>query len=296
MSSYRLISAERATFPVSVMCEVLGVSASGFYDWASRAPSDRALSDAWLIEQITDIHKTNRGVYGARRIHAELAQARGIRVGKKRVERLMRQAGISGLVTRKRGRTTIRVPGVRTVPDLVDRDFRPSEPDRLWVADITYLRTFEGWLYLAAVQDAFSRRIVGWAMDSHMRAELVRDALEMAITRRRPGPGLVHHSDQGSQYVALLFGQRCRQAGITQSMGSRGDAYDNAVAESFFKTLKAELVHRRSWPTKAELRSAVFDYIESFYNRQRRHSTLGYLSPAEFEKITISINKEMQET
>ena len=296
MSSYRLISAERATFPVSVMCEVLGVSASGFYDWASRAPSDRALSDAWLMEQIKDIHKTNRGVYGARRIHAELAQARGIRVGRKRAERLMRQAGISGLVTRRRGKTTIRVPGVRTVPDLVERDFRPTEPDRLWVADITYLRTFEGWLYLAAIQDAYSRRIVGWAMDSHKRAELVRDALEMAIARRRPAPGLVHHSDQGSQYVALLFGQRCRQAGITQSMGSRGDAYDNAVAESFFKTLKAELVHRRSWPAQAELRSAVFDYIESFYNRQRRHSTLGYLSPAEFEKITIPINNEPLQT
>lgn len=296
MSSYRLISAERTTFPVSVMCEVLGVSTAGFYDWASRAPSDRALSDAWLLEQIKDIQKSNRGVYGARRIHAELAHARGIRVGRKRVERLMRQAGISGLVTRKRGKTTIRVPGVRTVPDLVERDFRPAAPDRLWVADITYLRTFEGWLYLAAVQDAFSRRIVGWAMDSHMRAELVRDALEMAITRRRPGPGLVHHSDQGSQYVALLFGHHCRQAGITQSMGSRGDAFDNAVAESFFKTLKAELVHRRSWPTKAELRSAVFDYIESFYNHHQRHSTLGYLSPAEFEKIAISINKEMQET
>jgi putative transposase len=296
VSSYRLISAERATFPVSVMCEVLGVSKAGFYDWVSRAPSDRSLTDAWLLEQIKDIHKTNRGVYGARRIHAELAQARGIRVGKKRVERLMRQAGISGLVTRKRGKTTIRVPGVRTVPDLVERDFRPTEPDRLWVADITYLRTFEGWLYLAAIQDAFSRRIVGWAMDSHMRAELVRDALEMAIARRRPEPGLVHHSDQGSQYVALLFGQRCRQAGITQSMGSRGDAFDNAVAESFFKTLKAELVHRRSWPTKAGLRSAVFDYIESFYNRQRRHSTLGYLSPAEFERIALAINKEMQQT
>jgi putative transposase len=296
VSSYRLISAERATFPVSVMCEVLGVSKAGFYDWVSRAPSDRSLTDAWLLEQIKDIHKTNRGVYGTRRIHAELAQARGIRVGKKRVERLMRQAGISGLVTRKRGKTTIRVPGVRTVPDLVERDFRPTEPDRLWVADITYLRTFEGWLYLAAIQDAFSRRIVGWAMDSHMRAELVRDALEMAIARRRPEPGLVHHSDQGSQYVALLFGQRCRQAGITQSMGSRGDAFDNAVAESFFKTLKAELVHRRSWPTKAGLRSAVFDYIESFYNRQRRHSTLGYLSPAEFERIALAINKEMQQT
>ncbi len=174
----------------------------------------------------------------------------------------MRQANISGLTLRKKGRTTIRVPGVRVCEDLVDRDFLASAPNRLWVADITYLRTWEGWLYLAAVQDAYSRRIVGWSMADHMRTELVTDALQMALERRSPGPGLIHHSDQGSQYVSLAFGQKARAAGIAQSMGSRGDCFDNAVAESFFATLKKELIHRRAWPTKAELRGEVFEYIE----------------------------------
>lgn len=287
MSVYRFISAEKARTPVSVCCELLGVSRSGFYDWLRRAPSDRALSDAWLTEKIKAIHQANRGVYGARRVHAELRLAQGVRVGRKRVERLMRQAGISGLVKRRKGRTTIRVPGVRVADDLVARQFRPAAPNVLWVADITYLRTWEGWLYLAAVQDAFSRRIVGWAMADHMRSELVVDALQMALARRKPGPGLVHHSDQGSQFVSLAFGQRARDAGIAVSMGSRGDCYDNAVAESFFATLKKELVHRRSWPTRRELMSEVFEYIEAFYNRVRRHSTLGMLAPLEFENRTL---------
>ncbi len=284
MSSYRFISAERASFPVSLLCSVLEVSKSGFYAWTTRSPSDRTLSDAWLSERIREIHGGARGVYGARRIHAELRHRHGVRVGRKRVERLMREAGLSGLLKRRRGRTTLRVPGVRVADDLVDRRFSREGPNRLWVADITYLSTWEGWLYLAAVQDAFSRRIVGWAMAEHMRSELVVEALEMAVHRRRPGAGLVHHSDQGSQYVSLLFGQRCRNAGIAVSMGSKGDAYDNALAESFFATLKKELVRRRSWPTRHELRSAVFDYVEAFYNRERRHSTLGYLSPAQFEE------------
>jgi transposase InsO family protein len=197
----------------------------------------------------------------------------------------MKQAAISGLVPRKRGRTTIAVPGVRVADDLVERQFRPAAANVLWLADITYLRTWEGWLYLAAVQDAYSRRIVGWSMADHMRAELVVDALTMAVHRRRPDPGLVHHSDQGSQYVSLGFGQAARDAGIAISMGSRGDAYDNAVAESFFATLKKELVHRRAWQTKRELGSAVFEYIEAFYNRERRHSTLGMLSPADYELL-----------
>jgi putative transposase len=283
VSVYRFISAEKACTPVSTCCELLGVSRSGFYDWLRRAPSDRALSDAWLTEKIKAIHQANRGVYGARRIHAELRLAQGVRVGRKRVERLMRQAGISGLVKRRKGRTTIRVPGVRVADDLVARQFTPAAPNVLWVADITYLRTWEGWLYLAAVQDAFSRRIVGWAMADHMRSELVVDALQMALARRKPGPGLIHHSDQGSQFVSLAFGQRARDAGIAVSMGSRGDCYDNAVAESFFATLKKELVRRRTWPTRRELIGEVFDYIEAFYNPTRRHSTLGYLSPAQFE-------------
>src|SRR4051794_13785258 len=267
-------------------CRLLGVSRSGYYEWAANQPSARAQQDAGLIEQIIAIHSANRGVYGSPRIHAELGMALGIRVGRKRVERLMRQAGISGMVRRKRGRTTIQVPGVRVADDLVERRFRPEGPNVLWVADVTYLRTWEGWLYLAAVQGAYSRRIVGWSMADHMRAELVVDALQMPVARRRPAPGLIHHSDQRSQYVSLAFGQAARNGGIARSMGSKGDCYDNAVAESFFATLKKELVHRRSWPTRRELTSEVFDYIEAFYNRVRRHSTLGMLSPLEFENTT----------
>jgi putative transposase len=286
-----MISAEKATgFPVSVACRLLGVSRSAFYVWEGGAPSDRRLTDAWLLERIKAIHTARRGVYGWRRIQAELRLAHGVRVSGKRVRRLMRQAGISGLVRTKRGRTTIRVPGVRVADDLVQRQFRPQAPNVLWVADITYLRTWEGWVYLAAVQDAYSRRIVGWSMADHLRHELVVDALQMALARRRPGPGLIHHSDQGSQYVALGFGQKARDAGIAVSMGSKGDCYDNAVAESFFATLKKELVHRRSWPTRRGLISEVFEYIEAFYNRARRHSTLGYLSPSEFENGTLIDN------
>jgi len=290
VSCYRIVLAEKARTPISVACELLGVSTSGFYAWASRAPSDRALSDAWLIERIKAVHGENRGVYGSRRVQADLRLGDGVEVSRKRVQRLMRTAGLSGLVARKRGRTTIRVPGVRVADDLVERRFRPAAPDVLWVADITYLRTWEGWVYLAAIQDAFSRRIVGWSMADHMRADLVVDALEMALHRRRPGPGLIHHSDQGSQFVSLAFGQKARDAGIAVSMGSRGCAYDNAVAESFFATLKKELVHRRSWPTRRELISEVFEFVEAFYNTTRRHSTLGYLSPAQFEKISLTNN------
>ena len=210
----------------------------------------------------------------------------GERIGRKRVERLMRAAGISGLIARRRGRTTIRVPGVRVCEDLVDRAFAAEAPNRIWVADITYLRTWQGWLYLVAVQDLYSRRIVGWSMADHMRTELVTDALAMALAHRRPASGLIWHSDQGSQFVSLAFGQQARAAGIAQSMGSRGDCYDNSVAESFFATLKKELVDRRSWPEKAELRSEIFDFIEIFYNRWRRHSTLGMLSPADYENLT----------
>jgi putative transposase len=285
--AYRLISAEKARTPVSVSCRLLGVSRSGYYEWAANVPSERALTDAWLTERIRAIHKAHRGVYGAPRIHADLRLAHGVRVGRKRVERLMRQAGISGMVRRKRGWTTIQVPGVRVADDLVERRFRPKGPNVLWVADVTYLRTWEGWLYLAAVQDAYSRRIVGWSMADHMRAELVVDALQMAVARRRPSPGLIHHSDQGSQYVSLAFGQAARDAGIARSMGSKGDCYDNAVAESFFATLKKELVHRQSWPTRRELITELFEYIEAFYNRTRRHSTLGYLSPADYENRTL---------
>jgi putative transposase len=298
---FAFIAAEKAHYPVALMCRALEVNRTSFHDWERRPPSERSLQDAWLLEQIKQIHEQNRRVYGAPRIHAELRLGRGIRVGRKRVERLMQNARISGLVAKKYGRTTIRVPGVRVADDLVERQFRPGAANVLWLADITYLRTWEGWLYLAAVQDAYSRRIVGWSMADHMRGELVVDALTMAVHRRRPDPGLVHHSDQGSQYVSLGFGQAARDAGIAISMGSRGDAYDNAVAESFFATLKKELVHRRSWPTKRELGSAVFEYIEAFYNRERRHSTLGMLAPAEYELLSEQLvyaaqNKEVPTT
>lgn len=288
MTVFRFIAARRAEHSIKMMCRVLEVSRSGFHAWQRRGPSVRTQADGQLLERIRVIHEANRRVYGSPRIHAELVIADGQRVGRKRVERLMRQAGLSGLIARKRGKTTVRVPGVRVCDDLVDRAFLASAPDRLWVADITYLRTWEGWLYLVAIQDVFSRRIVGWSMADHMRTELVTDALQMALAHRRPAPGLIWHSDQGSQFVSLAFGQQARQAGIAQSMGSRGDCFDNAVAESFFATLKKELIHRRSWPTKAELRTEVFDYIEVFYNRRRRHRTLGMLSPADYENSTLS--------
>jgi putative transposase len=285
---YSLIAAEKTNYPVAVLCRVLNVSRTGFHNWERRAPSNRSLSDAWLTEKIKQIHDASRGVYGVPRIHAELRLEHNIRVGRKRVARLMKAAGISGVRPRKRWKTTIRIPGVTPATDLVNRDFKASGPNVLWVADITYLRTGEGWLYLAAVQDTYSRAIVGWSMATHMRATLVVDALRMALARRRPAPGLIHHSDQGGQYVSLAFGRAARDAGIAVSMGSRGDAYDNAVAETFFATLKKELVNRRTWPNRLELQSAVFEYVEAFYNRQRRHSTLGMLSPANYEQLQLS--------
>jgi len=283
VSVFRFIEAERADFPISLSARMLGVSRSGFHAWRQRPPSDRALSDAWLLEKIKQIHAQSRGTYGSPRVHAELRR-QGIRVGRKRVERLMRQAGLCGYHKRRKGRTTIRVQGVRVADDLVCRDFSPSAPNLLWCADIKEIPTWEGKLYLASVLDCYSRRVVGWAMRDNMEAELVVDALEMAIARRRPGPGLVHHSDQGAQYVALIFGQTLRDAGIAQSMGSRGDCFDNAAIESYHATIEKDLLRRRSLRTKQEARTAIFDYIETFYNRERLHSTLGYRSPEEFER------------
>lgn len=285
---FGFIAAEKANHQIATMCRVLGVSRSGFHAWQDRPLSLRAAEDERLTQRIREIHgDRHRRVYGSPRMWLELREE-GEQIARKRVERLMRRAGLSGLVEKKWKTTTIRVPGVRVADDLLDRDFTATAPNQKWAADITYLRTWEGWLYLVAVQDLYSRRIVGWSMADHMRAELVTDALAMALAHRRPDPGLIWHSDQGSQFVSLAFGQKARAAGIAQSMGSRGDCFDNAVAESFFATLKKELIHRRSWPSKAELRVEVFDYIETFYNRQRRHSTLGGLSPARFEMISLN--------
>jgi putative transposase len=284
---YRFIAAQKAHFPIAFMCPRLGVSRSGYHAWRVRPPSRRAVVDAELSQEITRIYERSRRTYGAPRIWAELA-FEGHRVGRKRVARLMRQARIQGVHVRRRFRTTRRSRWATPAPDLVLRSFRAPAPDRLWVADVTYIRTGEGWLYLAAIVDCFSRRVVGWSMADHLRTELVADALEMAITRRRPGAGLVHHSDAGTQYTSLAFGRRLRQAGIAPSMGTVGDALDNAVAESFFGTLKRELVHRHLFPTRTAARTAVFDYIEVFFNRQRRHSTIGQLSPAEFERRYVA--------
>jgi putative transposase len=284
---FRLIDAKRAQHPVSLLCSVLGVSRAGYYAWKHRPASARQRRDDELLSEIRAIHAESKGTYGWPRIHAELRH-RGVRTSRKRVARLMRQARLSGMVCRRKGRTTVSVPGIATAPDLVRRDFAPSEPNRLWVADLSEIATWEGKLYLAVVVDCFSRRCVGWAMADHMRTELVVEALEMALWRRRPDVGLVHHSDRGGQYVSLIFGHTARAAGIDISMGAKGCALDNAVCESFFATLKKELTRRRSWPTRRELESAVFAWIEGWYNRRRLHSTLGYLSPADYENSSLS--------
>ena len=276
------MKANQAAWPVRTMCRVLGLSASGYYAWVRRGPSARARRDAQLTERIKEIWSANREVYGRPRIHAEL-QAGGERIGAKRVGRLMRRAGIAGASRRRSTKTTTREQrAARVAPDLVDRDFSAAGADQLWVADITYVRTWTGFLYVAVVLDAWSRRVVGWSMAAHLRTELVLDALNMAIWQRRPQE-VVHHSDQGSQYTSIAFGARCREAGVRPSTGSVGDAYDNALCESFFATLECELLERRSFRSHAEARMAIFEFLEGFYNRRRRHSALGYQSPADFE-------------
>jgi putative transposase len=263
------------------MCRVLLVSASGYYAWRKRSPSNRAQADAALKMKIHAIHERSRGTYGSPRIHVELKE-RGDRHGRKRIARLMREGGIRG-VCRRRFVVTTRRSGERPAPDLVNRQFAAEGPNRLWVADITYVPTGAGFLYLAIVLDAFSRRVVGWAMSTRMQADLVIAALEMAIAQRRP-KGVIFHSDQGSQYTSLAFGRRCRELNVTRSMGSVGDAYDNAMAESFFATLECELLDRSSFRTHVEARRAIFEFIEGWYNTERRHSALQYRSPITFER------------
>ena len=275
------MSAHQAVYPIVTMCRVLGVSPSGYYAWTKRLPSRRAASDAALTESIRAAHAASHGTYGAPRIQVDLAAA-GVGASRKRIARLMRLAGLAG-VSRRKFTVTTRRDGGRQAPDLVARNFTAERPDQLWVADITYVPTWAGFLYLAVVLDACSRRIVGWSMATTLATQLVLDALDMALTTRRP-KGVIHHSDQGSQYTSLAFGARCREAGVRPSMGSVGDAYDNAMAESFFATLECELLERRKFKTQADARIAVFAFIESFYNPRRRHSSIGYLSPVTYEK------------
>jgi putative transposase len=283
VSCYHLIDAEKANFPVRVLCRMLGVSRSGYYEWKDRPPSRRSRQDTTLTEKIREIHRRSRETYGSPRVHAELGTL-GIRCSRKRVARLMREAGLRGCMRGRRKGTTRRG---RATPaeDFVKRNFAATKMDRVWVADITYVATRrEGFLYLAFILDVHSRRIVGWAMEAHLRTEIVVDALQMAVWRRKPAPGLVHHSDQGVQYTSLSFGERLKEVGITPSMGRTGSALDNAMAESFVSTLKAELVSRMEFPTRQAARTAIFEYLETFYNTRRLHSSLGYRSPADFEE------------
>ena len=275
------MSDHQADYPIASMCRLLGVSSSGYYAWTKRQPSRRAETDAALLAEIHAAHAASHGTYGVPRIHAELA-AKGICIGRKRVARLMARAGLAGVSRRKFVVTTVKSDS-RQAPDLVERNFRAAAPDRLWVADITYVPTWAGFLYLAVVLDAFSRRIVGWSMATTLATQLVLDALDMALVTRRPR-SVIHHSDQGSQYTSIAFGHRCREAGVRPSMGSVGDAYDNAMCESFFATLECELLDRCRFRTQTEARSAVFAFIEGFYNLRRRHSSIGYLSPIDYER------------
>jgi putative transposase len=277
------VEREKAHHSVARLCRVLHVSSSGYYAWRTRRPSARAQANAALTAQISVIHQQSRQTYGAPRIHAELA-TKGIACGRKRVAWLMRSAGIVGCHRRRTVVTTVREAAAGGIPDHLQRQFVAAAPNQRWTADITYVPTWAGFLYLAVVLDIFSRRIVGWAMADHLRSELVLGALEMARWNRRPAPGVIHHSDHGCQYTSLAFGQRCQEAGVVPSFGSRGDCFDNAITEAFFATLECELLQRATFRTQSQARTALFDYIEGFYNTHRRHSALAYCSPAEYER------------
>jgi len=292
VNQFRLVRAEQASFPVSVLCRVVRVSRAGYYAWARRLPSPRFQEDEVLTETIREVHTGSRRTYGAPRTHAALA-AGGRKIGRKRVARLMRQAGLRGRSRRRgRPRTTVVDPKATPAPNLVQRQFGRLVTNRLWVGDMTYLRTAQGWLYLAVLLDACSRRVVGWAMADHMRTDLVLEALRMAVGQRRPiGGELVHHTDRGSQYTSHAYQEALVALGIICSMSRAGDCYDNALAESFFSTLKGELVDGHVWATQDAARQAVFEWIAVFYNRQRRHSALGFRSPEEFE---VHLGHQMQ--
>ena len=280
---FRVIEDRRADYPVRLLCDVLGVSPAGYYAWRSRPESRRSAANRDLVDDIRRVHRDTRGRYGSPRIHVELkAQGRGASRG--RIERLMRRHGIRAIMPRpRRVRTTDSRHGLPIAPNLLDRNFIATAANQIWLADITYIETDQGWLYLAAVMDLYSRRIVGWAMADHLRADLPLAALRMAISAQRPSAGLIHHSDRGVQYASTDYRKLMQSAGLRASMSRKGDCYDNAPMESFFHTLKTELVHHWHYATRAEATRDIFAYIEGFYNRTRRHSAIGYISPIEME-------------
>lgn len=279
---FAFIRAEKALLPTAKLCRALGVSRSGYYAWTRRPPSSRALVDARLVPVIRACHARSRATYGSPRIHQDL-RALDYRLSRKRVARLMRREGLCARPPRRYRVTTESSHKLAVAPNIVARNFNATGPNRVWVTDMTYVWTWEGWLFLAVIVDVFSRRVVGWSAADHLRTELPLEALGMALGLRRPGHGLVHHSDRGCQYASELYRAELAARGIVCSMSRVGDCWDNAVAESFFATLKAELIHRRPWPTKHEARLAIHDYIGGFYNPHRRHSSLGYLSPMDYE-------------
>lgn len=273
--------------PVETCCELLGVSVSGFYSWRTRPPSARSIRHAWLSDVITQVHAASRQTYGAKRVHAELTMGKGIQVCRETVETLMRRAGLQGVSGRPKFR---RIPNVATASDLVDRSFTSDHPDRLWVTDITEHPTREGKLYCAVVLDTFSRRVVGWSIDARPTAALVTNALGMAIDGRNPRQGeTVIHSDQGTQFTSWAFTRRAVDSGLLPSMGSVGDCFDNAMIESFWSRMQVELLDRQRWRTRVELANAIFEYLEIWHNRQRRHTSLGMMTPIEFETRHASI-------
>ncbi|SEU17997.1 Transposase InsO and inactivated derivatives [Stigmatella erecta] len=285
---FEFIQAQKAHFPVEFLCEQLEVSRSGFYAWSRRPESARQQEDQRLAAEVAQAHRDSRGVYGSPRVHAQL-RAQGRRVSRKRVARLMEQQKLAARRRRRRVCTTDSRHGLPVAPNVLNRDFSPQAPNRTWATDITYVWTAEGWLYLAVVMDLFSRKVVGWAMGEHIDRHLVLSGLEMALQGRQPPKGLIHHSDRGSQYASADYQQVLAARGIECSMSRKGNCWDNAVVESFFSSLKQELVYRTDFATRQQARLALFEYIEVFYNRQRRHSTLGYVSPVDFENAALPV-------
>jgi len=284
---YQFIAEHRQEYAIMLMCRVLDVSVSGYYAWSKRPPSQHSRKDAQLAEQVKTAFQANRRVYGSPRIHAELRD-QGIKCAPKRVARLMREQGLFARAPRHRTITTKSEPGAQVAPNLLQRDFSAEQPNTKWVADTTYIWTAEGWLYLAVVLDLFSRMVVGWSMSATQDAMLVVQALQMAIARRRPQAGLLHHTDRGSTYTSESYQALLQQEGMVASMSRTADCYDNAAMESFFHSFKGECVDGQSFQTRSQARSGTFDYLETFYNRTRRHSTLQYLSPLAYEQARCS--------